>query len=95
MTTSQETLASHLAGLIDDGFRDYSTLITNKDALIKFLTCAIENDNLDFISENNIQSVLDDSFNSHCLYCEDARCKFTHQPFDAEREYGVRAQGEI
>lgn len=95
MTTSQETMISHLDGLIVDNIRDYSTLIANKDALIKFLTCAIENDNFDFIAENNIQEALERAFNAHCLFCDDIGCKFMHQPFDAERDCGVRAQGEI
>lgn len=95
MATYDETPKECGESLIEDNIRDYSTLIKSKDILIRFLTCMVENDRFEFICENNIQEFLGNSLHTHSLFCDDKRCRFTHQPFNAEQEYGVRANGEI
>ena len=55
----KQSIASFAKQLIDDGITEYGDLISNKDMLIRLLTCAVENDNFKFISENSIQDLLE------------------------------------
>lgn len=81
--------------LVVDGVRDYDALIKDKDLFIKFLTCMVENERFDFFCENNINDFLEHALERHALWCDDVGCKYTHQPFNPEQEYGIKAQGEI
>lgn len=85
----KQSVFSFANQLIQDGITDYNEIIQNKDMLIRFLTCAIENNDLNFISENNIQELLEKTNHLHQL-CDD-----DYVPFNSEKEYGVRAYGEI
>jgi len=81
--------------LIEDGIREYKSLIANKDMLIRFLICMVENNRFEFIDENQIEEFLEERLDSHKTLCNDSGCRYSHPSFNAEKEYGVRKQGEI
>lgn len=89
MSLSQQTPLACGLSLYEDGIKDYSDLIKNKDTLIEFMKCMIENNRFEFISENNVQEFLEN------IAINDSLNNEYRKYHDVSDDYGIPSQGEI